>query len=558
MTERQLPVYQISIDDYDEAGIDLISFVSNPAILVKGVTLADNKPILQFKLSEEQMIVAGAVLIPDLKIYRYDEEIGEYYVTFSKETIKKMVERFNQNPKKDMFNIEHTEKIAPAFMLGSWIIESEEYDKSKMYGFDNLPVGTFFAEVKITDKDFWEKEIKKEGRYGFSIEGLLGLKMSELLKKNFELNRISFDVDGVLTTKEGRDMLQEEINKGSEVYIISARHTKENIFEITDEFKVPHSNIFAEGSNNAKIEKIKELNISKHYDDNQDVIDELGNIGYKFYINIISEEEFESYTDYPEAATENAQRALNYAEENGWGSCGTPVGKIRANQLANKEPISVETIKRMAAFIRHEQNKDTPYGEGCGKLMWDSWGGDEGINWAINKIQQIENEQLNQQDKIKLNKMKKRIKFSEYLTNDGVKISIEGEIMVGSPVFVILEDGTMEQMSEGEVILEDGTMLMIDAEGLISEITPAEVVVEELEQSKDKKEEVKMQVTAEEIMPIINPILDEIRAMMAEMQSRIEMLEGNKPSGELEIELNKEKFNDIKFRVSNLRRLITE
>lgn len=475
MTERQLPIYQISIDDYDEAGIDLISFVSNPAILVKGVTLADNKPILQFKLSEEQMIVAGAVLIPDLKIYRYDEEIGEYYVTFSKETIKKMVERFNQNPKKDMFNIEHTEKIAPAFMLGSWIIESEDYDKSKMYGFDNLPVGTFFAEVKITDKDFWEKEIKKEGRYGFSIEGLLGLKMSELLKKT--------------------DISKEEIE------------------------------IFEE--------------------------------------DIISEEEFESYTDYPEAASDNAQRALNYAEENGWGSCGTPVGKIRANQLANKEPISVETIKRMAAFIRHEQNKDTPYGEGCGKLMWDSWGGDEGINWAIRKIEQIENEKLNQQDKIKLNKMKKRIKFSEYLTNDGTKISIEGEIMVGSPVFVILEDGTMEQMSEGEVILEDGTILMIDAEGLISEITPAEtaeVEIEEVEveQAKDKKEEVKMQVTAEEIMPIINPILDEIRAMMAEMQSRIEMLEGNKPSGEIEIEMNKEKFNDIKFRFSNLRRLITE
>ena len=49
----------------------------------------------------------------------------------------------------------------------------------------------------------------------------------------------------------------------------------------------------------------------------------------------------ESYNDYPEAATNNAKRALKYAEQNGWGSCGTPVGKARANQLANKEPISV-------------------------------------------------------------------------------------------------------------------------------------------------------------------------------------------------------------------------
>jgi hypothetical protein len=42
----------------------------------------------------------------------------------------------------------------------------------------------------------------------------------------------------------------------------------------------------------------------------------------------------ESYTDYPKEASENAKIALRWAEDNGWGECGTPVGKIRANQLA--------------------------------------------------------------------------------------------------------------------------------------------------------------------------------------------------------------------------------
>ena len=91
---------------------------------------------------------------------------------------------------------------------------------------------------------------------------------------------------------------------------------------------------------------------------------------------------FESLTDYPEAAKENAKRALAYAEENGWGDCGTAIGKARANQLANGEPISIETVARMASFERHRQNSKTPYGEGCGKLMWDAWGGDEGVAWA--------------------------------------------------------------------------------------------------------------------------------------------------------------------------------
>ena len=97
----------------------------------------------------------------------------------------------------------------------------------------------------------------------------------------------------------------------------------------------------------------------------------------------------DTYTDYPEAAVINAKRALNYAEKNGWGSCGTLVGKARANQLANKEPISRDTIARLASFKRHQQNKEVPYGEGCGGLMWDAWGGTEGIEWAIKKLEQI-------------------------------------------------------------------------------------------------------------------------------------------------------------------------
>lgn len=99
----------------------------------------------------------------------------------------------------------------------------------------------------------------------------------------------------------------------------------------------------------------------------------------------------ESYTDYPKEASENAKIALRYAEENGWGDCGTPVGKARANQLANGEPISEETIARMAGFERHRQNSQKELGDGCGRLMWLAWGGDAGIEWAQRKLEQIRN-----------------------------------------------------------------------------------------------------------------------------------------------------------------------
>lgn len=110
------------------------------------------------------------------------------------------------------------------------------------------------------------------------------------------------------------------------------------------------------------------------------------------YLKEILDTKLESYSDYPKEASENAKIALRYAEENGWGDCGTPVGKARANQLANGEPISEETIARMAAFERHRQNSQKELGDGCGRLMWLSWGGDAGIEWAQRKLKEIRGE----------------------------------------------------------------------------------------------------------------------------------------------------------------------
>jgi len=97
----------------------------------------------------------------------------------------------------------------------------------------------------------------------------------------------------------------------------------------------------------------------------------------------------QTFTDYPKAAVENAKRALKFREDtDNKNGCGTPVGWARANQLAKREPISLDTVKRMAQFNRHRQNKDVPYEEGCGGLMWDAWGGTEGVDWAIRKVEQ--------------------------------------------------------------------------------------------------------------------------------------------------------------------------
>lgn len=102
--------------------------------------------------------------------------------------------------------------------------------------------------------------------------------------------------------------------------------------------------------------------------------------------------EMESYSDYGPGIRNNAKRALAWAEENGWGSCGTPVGKQRANQLAKGQPISVDTIKRMHSFLsRHEQDLQSSksFGDGCGYLMYMAWGGKAGLRWSRNKLREL-------------------------------------------------------------------------------------------------------------------------------------------------------------------------
>lgn len=131
---------------------------------------------------------------------------------------------------------------------------------------------------------------------------------------------------------------------------------------------------------------------------------------------------FDTYNDYPESASNNAKRALKYKDENPDNDCGTAVGWTRANQLAKREKIGRDTIARMASFKRHQQHKDVPYGEGCGGLMWDAWGGTSGVEWAIRKLAQI--------DKSKKNRMNKQFAFA--INNaDDVKVSREDGTMLG-------------------------------------------------------------------------------------------------------------------------------
>ena len=113
--------------------------------------------------------------------------------------------------------------------------------------------------------------------------------------EHFAGEKVSIDYDDTLSTSRGKDLAKRLIAEGKVVYIISARNNKDGMANVANDLGIPPSKVYATGSNKAKVEKIKELGITKHYDNNADVVKELGSIGSKFSdkigFQVISEDE---------------------------------------------------------------------------------------------------------------------------------------------------------------------------------------------------------------------------------------------------------------------------
>jgi ferredoxin len=90
----------------------------------------------------------------------------------------------------------------------------------------------------------------------------------------------------------------------------------------------------------------------------------------------------------PEGAATAAKRALRWIAEGHAGSGFTDVGRKRAGQLAARQSLSLDTVKRMYSyFSRHEVDKkgkdfDNMSKPSPGRVAWDAWGGDAGFSWA--------------------------------------------------------------------------------------------------------------------------------------------------------------------------------
>ena len=305
-------IIELVLDEMQELmGIQAISIVENPAIEEDFVALKTQK--VEFATqNEEKRILMGAALIPNKPIYRRSGE-EEFYVYFSKDTIRKASELFFQNGNQNKSTLEHEAELQKLSVVESWIVEDTEKDKSRLYGME-MPVGTWMISMKVNNPDIWENYVKTGKVKGFSIEG--------------------YFVDKVNFNKQEMEVLEEQ------------------------EAELILSQIKAVIKKDARRKTGKNI-------------------------------EMESYSDYPDAVRNNAKRGieLNKKENN---KCATDVGKIRAQQLAQGKPISVETIKRMHSYLsRAEEYYDEGDTKACGTISYLLWGGLAGKRWAESKLKEL-------------------------------------------------------------------------------------------------------------------------------------------------------------------------
>jgi hypothetical protein len=89
----------------------------------------------------------------------------------------------------------------------------------------------------------------------------------------FQDLRVSFDYHDTLTTDKGKKLLEKEFKDNNLIYIISAAQDVKELLPFAEKYGIRKDRVFATGSNQKKVDKIKELNIVRHYDNAQQVKD---------------------------------------------------------------------------------------------------------------------------------------------------------------------------------------------------------------------------------------------------------------------------------------------
>ena len=165
-----IPVYDALITD-EETGMMKISLVDDPAVMSDFLAFDNIRKMQMYSVTdEEKRLVRGVVMRADFPIYRRDERMGEYYIIYKPETIRKMAEKYLAESRQNDVNVMHSTDVDGVQMV-QWFIKG---DGVSVTGFDDIADGSLFAEFHILNDEVWNAV--KAGDYkGFSLEGFFDL-----------------------------------------------------------------------------------------------------------------------------------------------------------------------------------------------------------------------------------------------------------------------------------------------------------------------------------------------------------------------------------------------
>jgi len=213
---KKIKVIEYGIDDAGLLGVYAISVVEQPAIGVDFVALSEQHNV-KFK-EDFRGLLYGALLIPDQLIYRRNDETDEeYYVKYSKDTIRAIAYNYLKQANQNNATVEHAKVVDGVSLVETWIIEGEN-DKSKNFGFD-LPEGTWFGCMKVDNEEV-KKQIQNKEVLGFSIEGNFIAEKEMYLSKHEEFAAILAEIEQLLTLAT-----QEEIDARYDDYMNAVNMT---------------------------------------------------------------------------------------------------------------------------------------------------------------------------------------------------------------------------------------------------------------------------------------------------------------------------------------------
>ena len=171
-----LPIYLLEINEdlMDGSEVDFVALVDKPAIERNFLRFKADR--LNFEIQdEERRIISGPIMLADTPIYRNDNG-QEYFVSFPKDTIYKIVKKMFQKGYTSNVNLMHdpNQVVDGVTMFECWITDESRGIKP-MKGFEDAPEGSAFASYSIDNEDVWTKV--KSGEFkGFSVEGMFNYK----------------------------------------------------------------------------------------------------------------------------------------------------------------------------------------------------------------------------------------------------------------------------------------------------------------------------------------------------------------------------------------------